>query len=156
MSSSAPAGYSGTPLVRKLGIKPEARLALIGAPDGFDETLGELPPGVLVRRRLGGRPFDVIVAFFARQSELERRLDALAGALDSAGGLWLAWPKRASGVPTDLTDTVVRNLGLATGLVDNKVCAIDHVWSGLRLVYRLRDRPGRSGAGAKGPGPNRV
>jgi hypothetical protein len=135
------AGYSGTPLVRKLGIKPEARLGLIGAPDGFDEVLGDLPPGVRVRRRLGGSPFDVIVAFFARGSELERRLPALIAALDPAGGLWLAWPKRASGVHTDLTDNVVRGLGLATGLVDNKVCAIDQVWSGLRLVYRLRDRP---------------
>jgi len=139
----ASAGYSGTPLVRKLGIKPDARLGLIGAPEGFDATLGELPPGVHVRRRLGGRAsFDVIVAFHTRRADLERRLPALAAALDPAGGLWLAWPKRASGVSTDLTDNVVRGLGLRAGLVDNKVCAIDHVWSGLRLVYRLRDRPG--------------
>jgi hypothetical protein len=142
--SPATAGYSGTPLVRKLGVKPEARLGLIGAPSGFDETLGELPPGVQVRRRLGGRPFDVIVAFYERQADLERRLPALVKALDWAGGLWIAWPKRASGVPTDLTDNVVRGLGLATGLVDNKVCAIDETWSGLRLVHRLRDRPGAS------------
>jgi hypothetical protein len=135
------AGYSGTPLVRKLGIKPEARLGLIGAPEGFDATLGKLPVGVRVRRRLGGAPFDVIVAFQLRRSELERRLPALVRALDPAGGLWLAWPKRASGVPTDLTDNVVRGVGLAAGLVDNKVCAIDETWSGLRLVYRLRDRP---------------
>lgn len=141
MSAVSPAGYSGTPLVRKLGVKLDARIALIGAPDGFDATLGELPPGVDVRRRLGGPPFDVIVAFFARRSELERRLTALAGALDPAGGLWIAWPKRASGVATDLDDVVVRDLGLAAGLVDNKVCAVDQVWSGLRLVYRLRDRP---------------
>ena len=141
MSPSAPAGYSGTPLVRKLGIKPDSRLGLIGAPDGFDDTLGELPLGVRVVRRLGGPMFDVIVAFFDRRSELERRLATLVGALDYAGGLWLARPKRASGVPTDLTDNVVRDLGLATGLVDNKICAIDQVWSGQRLVYRLRDRP---------------
>ena len=146
MSTSAgdgpgPAGYSGTPLVRKLGIKPETRLGLIGAPDGFDATLGELPPGVDVRPRLGGRPFDVIVAFFGRRAELERRLDALVAALDPAGGLWIAWPKRASGVRSDVTENVVRDLGLAAGLVDNKVCAVDQVWSGLRLVYRLRDRP---------------
>ena len=141
MSPSAPAGYSGTPLVRKLGIKPDSRLGLIGAPDGFDDTLGELPLGVRVVRRLGGPLFDVIVAFFDRRSELERRLATLVGTLDYAGGLWLAWPKRASGVPTDLTDNVVRDLGLATGLVDNKICAIDQVWSGMRLVYRLRDRP---------------
>jgi len=141
VSPSAPAGYSGTPLVRKLGIKPDSRLGLIGAPDGFDDTLGELPLGVRVVRRLGGPMFDVIVAFFDRRSELERRLATLVGALDYAGGLWLGWPKRASGVPTDLTDNVVRDLGLATGLVDNKICAIDQVWSGMRLVYRLRDRP---------------
>ncbi len=140
-AAAGSAGYSGTQLVRKLGIKAEARLGLIGAPVGFDATLGALPPGVHVRRRLGGRPFDVIVAFFDRRAELERRLPALMQTLDPAGGLWLAWPKRASGVPTDLTDNVVRELGLATGLVDNKVCAVDQVWSGLRLVYRLRDRP---------------
>ncbi len=141
MSAPAPAGYSGTPLVRKLGIKPEAQLGVIGAPEGFDDALGELPPGVRVRRRLGGQPFDVIVAFHARRADLERRLPALSAALDPAGGLWLAWPKRASGVTTDVTEDVVRSLGLAAGLVDNKVCAIDQVWSGLRLVYRLRDRP---------------
>lgn len=135
-------GYSGTPLVRKLGIEPDARVGLIGAPEDFDRMLGELPPGVDLRRRLvRGARFDVIVAFHTRRSELERRLPALAAALDPAGGLWLAWPKRASGVITDVTEDVVRGLGLSAGLVDNKVCAIDPVWSGLRLVYRLRDRP---------------
>ena len=138
--SAAAAGYSGTPLPRKLGIKPGARLGLIGAPEGFDQTLGELPDGVAVRRRLRG-PLDVIVAFYVDRSELERRLPALRGALAPAGGLWIAWPKRASGVTTDVSETVVRELGLAAGLVDNKVCAIDATWSGLRLVYRLRDRP---------------
>jgi hypothetical protein len=139
MSSSA-AGYSGTPLVRKLGIKPDARLGLVNAPDGFDTTLGELPEGVTIRRRARG-PMDVIVAFYVRRDELERRLDALRGALDPSGGLWIAWPKRASGVATDLGENIVRELGIAAGLVDNKVCAIDEVWSGLRFVYRLRDRP---------------
>jgi hypothetical protein len=143
--SAQTAGYSGTPLVQKLGIKPYARLGLIAAPEDFDATLGAMPPGVRIRRRLGGEPFDVIVAFHTRQSALGRRLPALAEALDPAGGLWIAWPKRASSVPSDLTDVVVRDLGLAAGLVDNKVCAIDHVWSGLRLVVRLRDRP-RPGA----------
>jgi hypothetical protein len=134
------AGYSGTPLVKKLGIKPGATLGLIGAPEGFDQTLGELPDDVAVRRRLRGQ-LDVIVAFYVERRELKRRLPALRNALQPAGGLWLAWPKRASGVATDLSDNVVRELGLAAGLVDNKVCAIDEVWSGLRLVYRLRDRP---------------
>jgi hypothetical protein len=142
VSTAEAAGYSGTPLVRKLGIKPHARLGLMSAPAGFDARLGGLPPGVVVRRRLGGEPFDVIVAFHERRVALERRLPALVAALDPAGGLWLAWPKRASGLATDLTDVIVRRLGLATGLVDNKVCAIDQVWSGLRLVVRLRDRPG--------------
>jgi len=140
IGARAPAGYSGTPLVKKLGIKPGATLGLIGAPDGFDDTLGELPDGVTVRRRLQGR-LDVIVAFYVERSALERRLPALRDALQPAGGLWVAWPKRASGVATDVSETVVRELGLAAGLVDNKVCAIDAVWSGLRLVYRLRDRP---------------
>jgi hypothetical protein len=139
---TAHAGYSGTPLVRKLGIKQDARLGLVSAPDGFGETLGDLPEGVSVRRRARG-PLDVIVAFHLRRAELERRLNTLRNALDPAGGLWIAWPKRASGVATDLDENVVRALGLAAGLVDNKVCAIDEVWSGLRLVYRLRDRPGR-------------
>jgi hypothetical protein len=85
----------------------------------------------------------VIVVFHTRRSALGRGLPALAAALDPAGGLWIAWPKRASAVPSDVTEDVVRDLGLAAGLVDNKVCAIDSVWSGLRLVYRLRDRPGR-------------
>jgi hypothetical protein len=133
------AGYSGTPLVRKLGIKPRARLALLAAPDGFDETLGELPGDVSVRRDARAQA-DVIVAFVTRRAELERRLPALRRSLDVAGGLWIAWPKRASGVSTDVSENVVREVGLAAGLVDNKVCAIDDVWSGLRLVYRLRDR----------------
>jgi hypothetical protein len=139
---SAPAGYSGTPLPRKLGIKPEARVALVGAPDGFDIPRGELPPGTVVRDRLRG-PLDLIVAFFDSVTALERRLPALKRALDPDGGLWIAWPKRSSGIATDLGDGVVRELGLATGLVDNKVCAIDGVWSGLRFVYRLSDRPAR-------------
>jgi hypothetical protein len=148
-SNPSPAGYSGTPLVRKLGIKPDARLGLIGAPAGFDETLGELPPGVIVRRRLRGQ-FDVIVAFCVARAELKRRLPAWRAALDQAGGLWVAWPKRASGVSTDLSDDVVRELGLAAGLVDNKVCAIDATWSGLRFVYRLADRTGAAPASRRG------
>lgn len=140
--SALRAGYSGTPLPRKLGIKPEARLALVNAPAGFDRTLGELPPGVVVRRRLQGS-FDVIVAFCARRAQLERGLPRWREALDRAGGLWIAWPKRASGIDTDLGERGVRELGLAAGLVDNKVCAIDATWSGLRFVYRVADRTAR-------------
>ncbi len=131
---------SGTPLVGKLGIKPDSRLGLIGAPPDFLSVLGELPPGVTIRRRATGS-LDVIVAFCVRRAELEQRLPRLRAALTPAGGLWIAWPKRSSGVPTDLSDGVAREVGLAAGLVDNKVCAIDATWSGLRFVFRLRDRP---------------
>ena len=135
------AGYSGTPLPKKLGIKPESRLALIWAPDGFDETLGELPERVEVRSRVRG-PLDVIVFFTTSADELARRFDALARALDPAGALWVAWPKKSSGVRTDVTENTVRDVALPKGLVDNKVCAIDQTWSGLRLVIRKENRPG--------------
>jgi hypothetical protein len=138
------AGYSGTPLPKKLGIKPGHAVAFPGAPDDFAATLGELPDGVTIKRRPVA-PTDVVVAFFEARSALERRLAGLAKAIFPDGGLWIAWPKRSSGVQTDITEDVVRELALASGLVDNKVCAIDETWSGLRLVYRLRDRPARSG-----------
>jgi hypothetical protein len=135
------AGYSGTPLVKKLGIKEEHRLAFPNAPDGFAELLGELPAGAAVRERVRG-PLDVIVFFTSSRAELERRLPALRRAMDPAAGLWIAWPKRASGVETDMTEDVARDLAYENALVDNKVCAIDQTWSGLRLVIRLRDREG--------------
>ena len=131
------AGYSGTPLPRKLGIKPGARVALLGAPDGFE--FGELPDGVRVKRRAGGK-VDVIVTFHTRRAELERRLPALRAMMEPSAGLWIAWPKRASRVETDITEDVLREIALPTGLVDNKVCAVDATWSGLRLVVRLQHR----------------
>jgi hypothetical protein len=132
----------GTPLPRKLGIKPGHRVLLQGAPGGFEVgTLGELPEGVQVRSRASAQA-DVIVAFHTRRADLARKLPALRERMEPAAGLWIAWPKRASGVPTDLTEDIVRELALANALVDNKVCAIDATWSGLRLVIRLRDRPG--------------
>ena len=134
-------GYSGTPLPRKLGIKSGHRLLVLGGPGGFEERLGELPDGVELRERASGTA-DVIVAFFERRAELARRMPALRERMEPAAGLWIAWPKRASGVETDLTEDSVRELALANTLVDNKVCAIDETWSGLRLVIRLRDRPG--------------
>ncbi len=134
-------GYSGTPLARKLGIKPGARLALIGAPEGFAATLDLATVVGAVRVLHAARaPIDVAVLFAPRRAGLDRRFAAAAEALAPAGGLWVAWPKRASGVATDLTDAEVREIGLAAGLVDNKVCAIDAVWSGLRFVRRVRDR----------------
>jgi len=133
-------GYSGTPLPRKLGIKPGHRVALLGAPDGFEQTtLGELPDGVRVVRRAGGKA-DVIVSFHTERAELERRLPTLRGMMEPAAGLWIAWPKRASKLPTDITEDVLREVALPTGLVDNKVCAVDGTWSGLRLVIRLEHR----------------
>jgi hypothetical protein len=134
------AGYSGTPLVKKLGIKEDHRVAFPQAPGGFTDLLGEMPDGVTIRSRARG-PLDVIVFFTESRSELERRLPALRRAMDPAAGLWIAWPKRSSGVETDMTEDVARELGLANRLVDNKVCAIDETWSGLRLVIRLADRP---------------
>jgi len=135
------AGYSGTPLVKKLGIKEDHRLAFPGAPEGFGALLGELPGGVTVKARAAG-PLDVIVFFTRSRAELARRLPALRRAMDPAAGLWIAWPKGSSGVETDISEDVARDLGYENELVDNKVCAIDETWSGLRLVIRLRDRPG--------------
>ena len=132
------AGYSGTPLVRKLGIGEATTVALLDAPPDFDSTLGPLPDGVVVRRRLGGH-VDTAVCFVTARRDLERRVDALGRAIHPAGAFWVAWPKRSSGVPTDMTEDVVREVVLPLGLVDVKVCAIDDTWSGLRIVWR-RDR----------------
>jgi hypothetical protein len=133
------AGYSGTPLPRKLGIKEGNTVALLNAPAGFDAILGQLPDGVTVRSQARGH-LDVALCFVRRRADLERRFESLKRAIFPAGGLWIAWPKRTSAVATDLTEDVVREVALAGGLVDNKVCAIDETWSGLRLVYRLQDR----------------
>jgi hypothetical protein len=136
------AGYSGTPLARKLGIKPRHRVGLVQAPPGFTDTLDGLPDDVTLRTDLRGpAPFDVLVFFTTDRATLARAFADLAQRLTPAGGLWIAWPKRASGVATDLTEDVVRAVGLEVGLVDNKVCAIDDTWSGLRFVWRLVDRP---------------
>jgi hypothetical protein len=139
------AGYSGTPLVRKLGFRPGMRVHVVAAPEGFAALTGELPDGVRVLRRLAG-DLDLAVVFVTERSELERRLAALHPRLRPAGMIWVAWPKRASKVPTDVTEDVVRDLALPRGLVDVKVCAIDEVWSGLKLVVRreLRQRPAGS------------
>ena len=126
-SSDAP----GTPLPRKLGITTGARVAAMGAPPGFADQFAEAQ----VSTRLRGS-FGVIIQFARSRALLERRLDALVMALEPRGGLWIAWPKRSSGVRTDLGDRAVRDACLATGLVDNKVCAIDDTWSALRFVRR--------------------
>jgi hypothetical protein len=137
------AGYSGTPLPRKLGIREGSRLLLVDAPADFAATLGELPPGVeLVEAGAGA--VDVAILFALGAATVRARFADLAASLEPSGGLWIAWPKRSSGVVTELDENVVREIGLADGLVDNKVCAIDATWSGLRFVWRLRDRPPRS------------
>jgi len=133
------AGYSGTPLIRKLGIKDEQRLAFLNAPDDFAATVGELPESAQLRAGARGK-LDVIVLFVTRRAELGRRIEALGRSIHPDGGLWVAWPKRASGVETDMTEDVVRELALPLGLVDNKVCAIDDTWSGLRVVWRKERR----------------
>src|SRR5262245_19709835 len=134
------AGYSGAPLVTKLGIKSGHSVALLHAPDDFDQMLGPLPDDVMLIRRLR-TSCDVVVFFTKSRATLGKQFLRLMQNLALAGGLWIAWPKKASGVATDLTEDVIRHLALANGLVDNKVCAIDETWSGLRLVYRLKDRP---------------
>ena len=138
------AGYSGTALTQKLGIKPGARVALLRAPEGFEGALQPMPDGARLRHQARGE-HEVVLFFATRLAELERRFDTLARATCSAGGLWIAWPKRTAGVATDLRESIVREVGLAHGLVDNKVCAVDDTWSGLRFVYRLKDRPARNG-----------
>jgi len=145
MSSPEPAGYSGTPLPKKLGIKPGHRIRLIGAPEGFGDTLGALPQPVdiVLADDEGASPLDLVLFFTDSADVLRARFDGLAASLAAAGMLWVAWPKKASKVPTDLTEDVVRRIALERGMVDVKVCAIDATWSGLKLVYRLADRPGR-------------
>jgi CheY-like chemotaxis protein len=134
--------YSGTPLPKKLGVKSGSVLALLGAPGGFEKTLGRLPDGVRVKKQARGSA-DVIVLFANSLSDLERRFPGAAGSLVQGGRLWIAWPKKASGVATDLTQTAVRRYGLDAGLVDYKISAIDDTWSGLCFTQRRTKRRGR-------------
>ncbi len=132
-----PAGYSGTPLPVKLGIGEGDEVAVLGAPERFEDTLGDLPDVASMHTDLADDArYDVIVAFMTGRDELEADLPRLRARMAPACGLWIAWPKRSANVPTDLTDNVVREVALPTGLVDNKVCAIDDTWTGLRLVIR--------------------
>jgi hypothetical protein len=133
------AGYSDRRLVDKLGIKPGTRIAILNAPRGYRATLGTLPPGVVVASAPRGTfPF---IQFFTRsRSLLQTKLDMLLRALEPDGALWISWPKKASGVATDMTEDAVREIALPVGLVDIKVAAVDDVWSGLKLVRRLGNR----------------
>ena len=132
------AGYSATPLSKKLGIKPDSRLLLLRAPAEF--RIDDLPGGVTAQRRPTAEPYDTILLFANDQATVDSGFGPAARRLTTAGGLWICWPKKSSGVKTDLTDVAVRATGLAAGLVDVKVCAVDDTWSGLRFVRRLRDR----------------
>ncbi len=132
--ASVMAGYSGTPLPKKLGIKPDSIVVLVGAPDGFERTLGALPSNATVRRRDAGAR-ELTLWFVRRRRDLERRIASVARRL-GAGGLWILWPKQASPLAPDFTEKDVRRVGLAHGLVDFKVCAVDADWSGLKFVWR--------------------
>ena len=133
------AGYSGTPLIQKIGIKPGHRVVLRNHPFSFVKDLGKLPDGVESSERLSGKA-NVVVYFTERLADMERDFSRLAAALVPDGMLWISWPKKASGRPTDLTENVIRKVGLERGLVDVKVCAIDETWSGLKFVIRVKDR----------------
>lgn len=134
------AGYSGTPLPQKLGIKGSQRILLVNAPDHFTKDLGVLPPGVEIAEQHRA-PLDLILCFVKSEKELLSQFAKLAALLTPAGMLWISWPKKSSGIPSDLTEGVVQRIGLEAGLVDTKVCAVNDVWSGLRFVKRLKDRP---------------
>jgi len=134
---AAETGYSGTPLPQKLGIGEGDEVALIGAPEWLEDTIRAVPDIATVHTDLADDArYDVIVAFVTQRSELEAELPRLRSRMAPACGLWIAWPKRPSGQQTDMTDHVVRDVALPTGLVDNKVCAIDDTWTGVRLVIR--------------------
>ena len=136
------AGYSATPLVKKLGIKEGARVAFVNAPDDFQATLGELPADVKLMKATT-KSVDLILFFVMSERILAREFSKLAQRLTTNGMIWIAWPKKSSGVKTDLTFERVQRIGLDSGLVDVKICAIDETWSGLKFVYRLKDRASR-------------
>jgi len=136
------AGYSGTPLVKKLGIREGSRVALVNAPENFETELGELPDNVKFMKPTT-RSLDLILFFVLSERVLARDFAKLAARLTSNGMIWIAWPKKSSGVTTDLTFEPVQRIGLDAGLVDVKICAIDDTWSGLKFVYRLKDRASR-------------
>jgi hypothetical protein len=136
------AGYSGTPLPKKLGIKEGSRIAFVNAPADFAACLGPLPEGAEVVKRLS-KPLDVILLFVTSEQSLARDFKKLSEKLATNGMIWVAWPKKSSGVATDLVEGRVQRVGLNWGLVDVKVCAIDETWSGLKFVFRLSDRKSR-------------
>jgi len=131
-------GYSGTPLVKKLGIKPGSNIVFVNAPSDYAKEL-DLPPDVFANSR-SGKPLDFAQLFVKSENELTKQFSRYAKRLNPAGMLWVSWPKKSSGVSTDLSENIVRDIGLAAGLVDVKICAVNQVWSGLKFVFRLKDR----------------
>jgi len=136
------AGYSGTPLPKKLGVKPNQRIALVDAPKDFAKLLDPLPENATIVKRLNS-PLDLILLFVNREQTLAKQFPILAEKLQRDGMIWIAWPKKSSGVATDLIFEKVQRIGLDCGLVDVKICAVDEVWSGLKFVIRLKDRKNR-------------
>ena len=144
MATAQAAGYSGTPLAKKLGIRPGDRVALLHAPAAFEGALADLPADVRpVRAPRGKARFDVVVLFVADAAALRARRPRALARMDPHGALWVSWPKKSSPLFRDLTEDGIRAAALAAGVVDNKVCAVDETWSGLRLVVRVADRPKR-------------
>ena len=133
------AGYSGTPLAKKLGIKEGFRVRFVNAPSEFEKELGKLPAGVEIATK-ADKPFNLIVLFVNSERRLESQFAKLAGKTVPDGMIWVAWPKKSSGVATDLSFDNVQQIGLEAGLVDVKICAVNEIWSGLKFVYRLKDR----------------
>lgn len=134
------AGYSGKPLAGKLGLRPGSRVLTVAAPRDYRRLLGEFPDGVRFSAR-GAGPYDLVHLFVTTRAGLAARLPALTGRVTPAGAIWVSWPKRAAKVPTDVTEDTVRGIALPLGLVDVKVCAVNEVWSGLKLVVRVANRP---------------
>lgn len=132
-----PAGYSGKTLSDKLGIRDGERVALLHAPEGIETTLAPLPAGVIIAKRLS-KTARVTLLFATREADLRKEFPPLAAALPEGAMLWIAWPKKSSGRATDLTENLIRDIGLPTGWVDVKVCAIDETWSGLKFLRRKR------------------
>ncbi|MDX6406777.1 MAG: hypothetical protein QOH70_4232 [Blastocatellia bacterium] len=132
------AGYSATPLVKKLGLKPGFNVAFVSSPAGYVSEL-DLPADVIINSR-SGKPLDFVQLFVKSEKDLKTTFSEYSQRLNASGMLWVSWPKKSSGVSTDLSENIVRDVGLAAGLVDVKICAVNEVWSGLKFVFRLRDR----------------
>lgn len=132
-------GYSGTPLPQKLGIKEDMTVGVVGAPKGFYALLSELPSGVILHQDI--KPSSMFLVFAQWADEASDRFGQVVPSLPAEGSIWMAWPKKGSGLETDIDENTLRDLFLSTGMVDNKVCAIDETWSGLRFVVRKENRP---------------